>query len=73
MLITRKYKLLESVCNDGESCMDNSSDEIDEYWKLVREGYLKNFVSFKCDWIFRITAIGIAFVEEINKLIKEAK
>jgi len=71
MKITRKYEILKSVYDDGETGMNSGDEGIDEYWKLTREGYLRSLVSFGYDWTFRITGTGIAFVEEINELKTE--
>lgn len=64
----KQHKLLEEIYLDGSIALYNNQI-IDDYWELVRNGYLKNLASLmvKEDWIFKITEQGEQYLINSDK------
>lgn len=60
----KQFKILEDLNESGRKGFNNPTDD---HWELVRNKYIKNFVSFgKYLWIFEITEQGIDYLKSVK-------
>jgi hypothetical protein len=60
-----QHKILESIKQDGPMAMTGEEEDMEEYWELVRNDYLKNLALMmgKYEWKFILTSRAQEYLE----------